>query len=183
MKQSTSFRIKELLDRIGRVSASQDWEDNLNPAQRSVLTYLVSANQFSKSPSNIADYMCTTRGTVSQTLKALERKGLVSQSQSSVDKRSISYEITVAGEKAIESSTELDAVLRAIDQKEGTILANSLEKLSRKFLEQREYRPFGICAECDHHTKSTKGAYCALLGVELSRDQSAKLCHEYVSKQ
>ena len=182
MKNATLIRVKALLDRIARVSASQDWVDNLNPAQRGVLTYLASANQFSRAPSNIAEYMCTTRGTASQTLKALERKGLVSPSPSIADKRSISYEVTAEGQKVIDSSTELDAVLNTIDQKEGAALVNSLEKLSRELIVQRGYKAFGICAECSYHQKTKKGLFCSLLNVDLTQDQSAKLCHEYVAK-
>ena len=182
MKKTTLFRIKALLDRIARVSASQDWIDNLNPAQRGALTYLANANQFSRAPSNIAEYMCTTRGTASQTLKALERKGLVSQSQSPADKRSISYDVTAAGQKAIENNTELDIVLSSLGQQEGSALAGSLEKLSRELIVQRGYKAFGICSECIYHKKSSKGLFCSLLSVELSQDQSTKLCHEYVAK-
>ena len=182
MKNDTLVRIKALLDRIARVSASQDWLDNLNPAQRGALTYLSNANQFSRAPSHVAEYMCTTRGTASQTLKALERKGLVSQSQSSADKRSISYEMTAEGRKVIDSDNELDEVLSAIDQKEGAALAGTLEKLSSELIVHRGYKAFGVCSECSYHKKTAKGYFCNLLSVELEHEQTSKLCHEYVEK-
>ena len=182
MKRATSIRLKALLDRISRLSTSEDWSNSLNPTQRAVLSYLASANQFSRAPSNIAEYMCTTRGTTSQTLKALERKGLVCQFQSSADKRSISFDITTEGMEVLSKDSRLDATLRTIDQEEGVELSRSLESIAHQLLAQRGYKAFGICSECKYHSKSAKGRYCALLEVPLTTRQSGELCHEHVPK-
>jgi DNA-binding MarR family transcriptional regulator len=86
----------------------------LNAAQRGALAYLARANQFSRAPSNVADYLCTTRGTASQTLKALERKGFVVKVVSPADKRSIAYDITEKGQLALETPSALDAALATL---------------------------------------------------------------------
>lgn len=89
--------IRDLLDRVLRTSAAEDWTEDISPSQRAVLSYLSRANRYSRAPSQVADYLSATRGTVSQTLKTLARKGLVSEQRSEKDKRSISYKISEIG--------------------------------------------------------------------------------------
>ena len=100
-KARTHHEARALLDRVFRVFSSEEWEEGINPAQRAALAYLARANRFSRSPSHVAEYLNSTRGTVSQTLKALTRKGLVAEHPSTTDKRSISYDVTPAGTKLL----------------------------------------------------------------------------------
>ena len=90
-------RTHDLVDRLYRLNAAGDWADTLNPTQRMALAYLARANRFSRCPSHVAEYMALTRGTASQTLKALVRKKLIRSQRSSKDGRSISYQVTEQG--------------------------------------------------------------------------------------
>ncbi len=94
-------QIRGLITRLARIDAGEGWADDLNPAQRAALDYLGQANRFSRSPSHVAEYLGTTRGTMSQTLKVLVRKGYVTELRSEADKRTISYALTQAGRNAI----------------------------------------------------------------------------------
>ena len=78
-------RTQDLVDRLYRLNAARDWADTLNPTQRMALAYLARANRFSRCPSHVAEYMALTRGTASQTLKALVRKKLIRSQRSSKD--------------------------------------------------------------------------------------------------
>lgn len=180
MNQSTTQRINSLLDRLVRVTASQNWSDSLNPAQRAVLIYLSTANAFSRAPSIIAEYMCTTRGTTSQTLKALERKGLVSRTESPTDKRSITYNVSDLGLSAIRDMEDFDDILENISPQESSNLLLSLESILQQLLAVREYKPFGICNNCKYHEKTSSGQNCSLLKIELSNKQATQLCHEQI---
>lgn len=172
-------RIRELLDRLSRTLAAHEWSDDLNPAQRSALDYLSRANDYSRAPSNVADYLCTTRGTASQTLKALERKGFISQIRSAADKRSIRYDVTKAGLAALETPSPLDAVLKALPGEKTAQLNALLESTARGMLKQQGYRSFGVCNSCRHHTQAKGGPYCALLQVQLSPAETHRICHEH----
>ena len=74
---SQSRTLTDLLDRLARLHLASRRDDALNPAQAAALDYLARANRFSRMPSAVADYLAATRGTVSQTLKALAAKGLI----------------------------------------------------------------------------------------------------------
>ncbi len=181
MTEADPARIRELIDRLARVSAAEDWNDSLNPAQRAALAYLARANRFSRQPSHVADYLSTTRGTASQTLKSLERKGLIAARPSASDRRSLSYELTAEGAAALGAPRDLDAVLDELDPGEASALQASLEGTLGGLLARRGYRSFGVCNSCKHHRKTKGGARCALLGIPLRKEEVNALCHEHSS--
>ena len=94
---SDTRALSELILRLARLELAGAWQDDLNPAQRAALAYLARANRFSRAPSQVADYLGTTRGTVSQTLKALDSKGHIAAEAAPGDRRSIRYRVTDRG--------------------------------------------------------------------------------------
>ncbi|MCE3256092.1 MAG: transcriptional regulator, MarR family, partial [Nitrobacter vulgaris] len=72
----------------------------LNPAQWEALRYLSRANRFSRTPAALAGYV-GSRGTISQTLIALEQKGLASRQSSRRDGRSVELALTRRGEAVL----------------------------------------------------------------------------------
>ena len=74
--------IRDLIDRLTRLAAAEEWNGPLNPSQFAALNYLARANRFSRATSHVADFLATTRGTASQTLKALSRKELIAETSS-----------------------------------------------------------------------------------------------------
>ena len=97
MKHESHEQIRDLIDRLSRITASEHWVADLNPAQLAALSYLEKANQYSRAPSQIAEYLSAMRGTVSGTLKALTRKGLIEEHKSETDRRRTSFTITKTG--------------------------------------------------------------------------------------
>jgi len=177
MTANEQNRIRELIDRISRINAADDWSGEINPSQWTALSYLARANRFSRTPSQVADYMAATRGTVSQTLKALARKNLVRETRSDRDKRSISYTVTDSGAALVD---EIETASRPTlkDTDTATLLAG-LEDLVRTSLKQRGMRPFGICRTCRHHRKTGSGGYCTLLQETLTQPETGQICHEH----
>ncbi|MBO0335077.1 MarR family transcriptional regulator [Sneathiella sp. CAU 1612] len=174
-------RIKELIERLDRITAADEWGDDINPTQWTALSYLSRANSFSRSPSHVADFMTTTRGTVSQTLKALARKGLITEIRSEHDKRSISYSITEKGEKLFKKESTIEEAALQLGGEEVSTLLAGLEALARTALKQRGYKSFGVCDTCSYHRKEAEGGYCNLLNLPLSPPQTKQICHEHTS--
>jgi DNA-binding MarR family transcriptional regulator len=79
---STALEAAYLIDRLDRLTRSGGSIAELNPAQWEALRYLSRANRFSRTPAALAGYVGSTRGTISQTLIALEQKGLASRQSS-----------------------------------------------------------------------------------------------------
>ena len=159
-----------LLDRMARLMQAGAWARGLNPAQASALAYLARANRFSRSPSHVADYLGTTRGTASQTLQALARKGLVQADPSWADRRSVSYRVTAQGR----SADETEALPPGLSSPEQATLDHLLERMARGLTAGG--RSFGLCASCTYHRP---GPACALMQIALAPEEAHQLCHEH----
>lgn len=170
-----------LIDRAARLGASEDWADNLNPAQRAALAYLAQANRFSRAPSHVADWLGATRGTVSQTLRALDAKGLITSTRGDEDKRAIRYDLTEAGQMAAARVTGLDRALAQLSDEHRKALELALGSALRGLLRERDGRAFGVCRTCRHHQAAPDGGYCDLLNVQLAASETVELCHEHAA--
>ena len=159
--------------------AAEGWGEDLNPTQRAALAYLARANRFSRAPSHVADYLSATRGTVSQTLKALERKGLVRAAPSDGDRRSIAYVPTPEGAAIAARGGAVDAALADLPAPTAAALTDGLAELTRDVLARRGGRSFGMCRTCRHHDPRGPGGFCMLLGVDLDPPETRQLCHEH----
>ncbi|MBM3620028.1 MAG: MarR family transcriptional regulator [Alphaproteobacteria bacterium] len=174
----------QLIDRLERLARSGEARHGVNPAQWEALRYLAQANRFSRTPAALADYLASTRGTVSQTLIALEGKGLVARRQSARDKRSVDLDLTDAGRRVLvdDPLQELARDLRKGDSDEG--LAAAVEVLRdalRRALRRNGSRPFGVCHACRHFQKNASGRgrhHCALIDEPLSEEDSGLICTE-----
>ena len=173
--------ISALLDRLIRIIASEGWDGDLNPAQTAALSYLARANRFSRSPSAVAEYLGATRGTVSQTLKALHRKGLVEESPNPADKRSISYRLTQSGEALVRRRHQLQDVLDALPEKDRSALETHLGQVVGTALKARGLKTFGACKTCRHHQVKGSQFHCALLDLPLRQEEADQICVEQTS--
>lgn len=172
--------VRELIIRLARLESASGWKGDLNPAQRSALSYLGRANKFSRSPSHVADYLGTTRGTTSQSLKALERKGYLFEEQSETDRRSISYSLTERGITVHDEISLLDLSLSTLSSRNRKELGKALQSILHKVVEKNDGRPFGLCKECIHHKKTNQERFCALLSQPLDSDEAEQICSEQV---
>jgi len=176
-----SLHTRDLIYRLARLDSAQDWIGDLNPTQRAMLGYLGQANRFSKSPSHVAEYLGTTRGTATQSLKSLHHKGYVTERRSEVDKRVISYELTEAGREMSGTTTPIETALSSLGKKDRQTLKQALQGVLLTVLATNKGREFGLCKNCKHHQGRDNGAYCALLNVVLTRDEVEQICHEQIS--
>ncbi|MEQ1865602.1 MAG: MarR family transcriptional regulator [Micropepsaceae bacterium] len=192
MKKSDSLptpnalRAAHLIERIGRVVRAGDHASGLNPAQAEALRYLARANRFSRTPAALADFLGSTRGTVSQTLLSLEAKGLIERRANARDGRSVTLELTKAG-KAFLRSDPVRTLAAAIDASGADApLADHLEATLREAIAQRGGRAFGVCHACRHFRRDQRtGAaphYCALLDEPLSESGSLLICAEQTAQ-
>ena len=173
------FELHDQLDRLARLHAAGSRSEALNPTQAAALRFLARANRFSRAPSQVADYLAATRGTVSQTLKALARKGLIHETPSPGDGRSVSYALTPTGVEALACDTELLAALREIDETARRGLAEGTNAVLRRMIARTGNRGFGLCRRCRHHRIDLGQRRCALLDLALAAEEADQLCHEF----
>lgn len=174
-----------LIDRLERLARAGERIGGLNPAQWEALRYLARANRFSRTPAALADYLASTRGTVSRTLASLESKGYVSRSSSARDGRSVEFALTPEAKKALRGDP-LHSIAHDIEQATGGNAADILESLRRTLrsaIARNEGRAFGGCFSCRHfrsgiRPESRTPHHCALLDAPLSDADSRAICVE-----
>jgi DNA-binding MarR family transcriptional regulator len=174
--------VKQAIKRLARIDESDGWSANLNPAQRAALEYIDRANRFSRQPSHVAQFLGSTRGTVTQTLKALARKGYIVGKPSLIDKRSISYDLTDLGRDVVAAPGVLGNSLEGVSPDEVIQLAGNLRGVLEKVIADNGLRSFGICKNCVHFQSQRGGGHCRLLDATLSKLDSLQICHEQVQK-
>lgn len=148
------------LERLARLMRSANHGDGLNPAQWEALRYLTKANRFSNSPGALTLYLGATKGTISQTVKALERKGHISKTVRTNEKRSVALVLTPKGEDAI-SRDPLMALahdISALGPKTKRRFDKGLSELLFQEVQRQEAPSFGTCHDCRFFRASISGA-------------------------
>lgn len=173
-----------LIDRLERLARLGE-DEPLNAAQWEALRYLARANRFSRTPALLADYLGSTRGTVSRTLAALEAKGYVERVPSARDGRSVELALTKLAEEALKRDPLL-ALAEDIERATGdgaAALADALRRTLRHAIARNGGRAFEACFSCRHfragvHASLRAPHHCALLDEPLSDADGTAICAE-----
>lgn len=177
-------KITTLLERLARIIQNDAYRLELKPTQWEALRFFNKANRFSASPSGLTGYLGITKGTVSQTINALERKGLIKKIPDGKDKRQVTIKTTAKGKKVL-AEDPLESI-REISNDLDIRLANNTEEgltqILQALLEKGQGRPFEICNGCRHfqsHVKDGNPHRCGLLAVPLTENDSHAYCIEF----
>ena len=173
-----------LLERLARIINNDAGSSDIKPAQWEALRFFSQANRFSRTPSALTAYLGVTKGSVSQTINALERKGYLMKATEPGDRRSVNIELTVQG-RALLKNNPLQALLPAMDKMNMAELKTfntTLRGLLTEALTARAGRPFGVCKTCRFFKRNAVNGNphrCGLLDVPLSVDDSELICREH----
>jgi DNA-binding MarR family transcriptional regulator len=175
------------LERLARLMRAREHGEDLNPAQWEALRFLSRANRFSNSPSALTRYLGATKGTVSQTLIALERKGYITRGLRDGAKKSISLTLTGKGQDALARDPWADLARAAEDLggKTKRRLHRGLAELLDQELKRSGHASFGVCATCRFfrergRSDDAKGPHlCMLFEDALSEDDAQRICREH----
>ncbi|PVZ50398.1 MarR family winged helix-turn-helix transcriptional regulator [Thalassobacter stenotrophicus] len=177
----TPDQIAELLVHIGRAARSEDAGSALTAAQWTCLRFFARANGSTRTPSGFASFQATTRGTASQTIKSLERMGLVTGTRSDRDRRSVSFDLTDRGSETLvqDPLRDLIDVIDTLGTVERDRFLATLSQLASTLAIRRDLPAFGTCQDCSHYAQSGDTAYCACMAAELAVEDIPKLCASY----
>ena len=175
------------LERLSRLMRAREHEDGLNPAQWEALRYLARANRFSNSPGALTRFLGATKGTISQTVMALERKGLVSKTARDGEKRSVAMTLTDAGRAALARDpwALLAADAEDLGGKTRRRLARGLRELLAAELQRGSHQSFGQCRTCRYFREKGRDRdaggphLCMLLEQPLSKADAERICVEH----
>ena len=183
----------ELLLLVGRLVQADGYEGELSPAQWMALRFFARANSFSRTPSAFAEFQATTRGTASQTIKALEAVGYLVRQRSQADGRSVTLRLTDKGHEVV-ARDPFEALVRAVgslNAQEQAAMRDALHHVLTTVAADGAHRHFGVCQDCAYlsgemyrdSTRASRSALeCLLFGVPIEPDDAGLLCAHFQPK-
>lgn len=176
----------DLIERMAALLRSEErkkcTELGLQPVHLQILDYLSRCNRYSDTPAALTNYLGMTRGTVSQTLLLLMKKGFISKTVDVNDRRMIHLSLLAEGEAVLKKarSSELFHQAASIFKENdyvnhNDIFANALTSLQKA----NKSQSFGLCKTCRYFTESSSGFICGLTKESLSQSDSGKICQEH----
>lgn len=181
--QSDPASVSSLIDRVGRMARGLQFSAGLNPAQWESLRFLANANLRSRTPSSLSRFLGSTKGTASQTLIALEAKGLIRRVQDRRDRRVAILEVTEGGHRQLDGDPlrALERAVAGLPPQTRASLAKGLSALTQALCEHNGWPAIGVCCRCGHFQGSGAqgSARCGLANAELAADDSDRHCIDF----
>ena len=161
--------IHDLIERLGNlvradVRAACNKHD-VRPVQLEALGVLTQCNRYSDTPQAGAEYLGLTKGTVSQTLKVLEKKGLLRKYNDAGDKRLVHLKPTARGRRLVQRAVPAESLTLGVEKlsnAERLVTVESLRILLRSMQQANDLRTFAPCNTCRFNHKREEGYFCKL---------------------
>lgn len=169
-------RISSLFRAELRTSAAAH---DLKLVQLEALVYFANANRYSDTASALTEYLGLTKGTTSQTIQALERRGLLEKHADDQDGRILHCRLTRAGAAIVDEAFPVEwgsasrEELRAAE-------ASAIQLLAR-LQAARGHRSFGQCSTCRMFQRNGARFTCGLTGEPLTKRDSLQICREHAA--
>ncbi|GAA3063897.1 MarR family transcriptional regulator [Rhizobium viscosum] len=191
-KDPTSIdnRISEGLTRIAIAMRSDEWSKaekaGLKPTQLAILEFL--AGRDSARVKEIAAHLGVSQPTATDSIAALERKGLVAKASAPGDKRATAIHITAEGKAAFGSVSPIETAAmeaaRSLSPGEQEGLLLSLVKMIRHLQEADAIPIQRMCTSCRYfrpyqHSGAAKPHHCNFVNAAFGRNELRIDCRDH----
>ncbi len=153
----------------------------LKLVQLEALVYLAMANRYSDTSSAVAEYLAITKGTASQTLNALERRGLITRVPDAEDRRVVHCHLTDEGNAVADDAFPAPGLPSLAPDRQDAVEAAAVELL-RALQAGRGFRSFGQCRTCALFERRGSRFWCGLTQERLSTPDSLRICREHTTE-
>jgi len=180
------YLVHDLIERLGNLVRADVravcHASGVRPVQLEALHYLTQCNRYSDTPQAVAEYLGLTKGTVSQTLKVLEEKGLLKKRSDPGDKRVVHLTPTASGRRLVERVVPSDLLAMGVgrlSKSEQQATGEALRLLLRSVQKANSLRTFAPCHSCRFNQKIDDGYLCELTQESLTADDVVLICREH----
>jgi DNA-binding MarR family transcriptional regulator len=172
------------LERLSRLLRQASQTPGLNPAQWEALRYLARANFLSNTPGALARYLGATKGTTSQTVLALIKKGLVTKTMRSADARSVILKVNEAGEKILQNDPlqNIEKSISDLKPKIAKRFAKAVQEILNNEIQRQNEPRFGTCKGCTHAAREEGAGHCQEMKMIIPEAETLKLCFYHQPK-
>jgi DNA-binding MarR family transcriptional regulator len=190
--QSTESKIVASLERISQAFRVLLWQESkeyaLSPIQVQVLIFLLHHDEQKRKVSYLAEEFNMTKATISDTVKTLELKELITKNYESHDTRSYIIHLTQKGKDVAEkTSLFTEEIRKPIDNlhendKESMLL--SLFDIIHHLNKSDVITIQRMCLSCSFYKSTAQGQkhFCKLLNQDLLTTDLRLDCPEYLMK-
>ena len=186
MDMQDDAKIQSLIERLGNLmrAGARLEGGGLEPVHREILGYLSVCNRYSDTPAGVTDYLGATKGTTSQSIGVLERKGLLKKRPDKEDGRVVHLGLTARGRRMAGGDAVPEAfagALAEMEPREKETLALLLSKILTGLQRRNGGRTFGVCRTCKFFRENAlpRSHQCGLTLEPLSDGDSLKICREH----
>ena len=176
----------DLIERMSALIRSEErkkcTELGLQPVHLQILDYLSRCNRYSDTPAALTNYLGMTRGTVSQTVLLLVKKGFIKKTADAADRRMVHLSLLTDGSAILKQARTSDLFSQAaLLFKEHDFINNEdmFIKALTALQKANKSQSFGLCKTCRYFTTTSGGFTCGLTKEKLSQSDSEKICQEH----
>lgn len=185
MLNLSTFKLIERISTLIRAEERRKYAAlGLQPIHVHVLDYLNNCNSYSNTAAAITEFFGLTKGSVSQTLQVLERKGYVEKHLDSEDGRVTHLCLTSKGEEVLVFTSNDDIVEQAqhaVNAKQYKTLDEALRMTLFALQRNGHAKSFGSCNTCIHFNIEDNHYICSVTHLPVYRIETHKICREHVA--
>ncbi|MFO1032776.1 MAG: helix-turn-helix domain-containing protein [Hyphomicrobiales bacterium] len=176
--ESSAADIRVRLERLSRLIRQGGHAGGLLPVHWEILRFLARASRHAAAPGGITAYLALTKGTTSQSLSQLVRKGLVTRQKLAADARQQRLGLTPAAHALLAKDPllTLEAAIASLGGKTRRRLDRGLADLLDQQIRQQELARFGTCESCKLLLTGDGGTFCGKDKLPLSAAELGLLC-------
>lgn len=176
----------DLLERLGNLIRADGRavcnEYGMRPVQLEALSFLTQCNRYSDTPQAVTEFLGLTKGTVSQTLKVLEQKGLLRKQGDARDKRLVHLKPTAKGLRLVERALPAKSLALGFEKlatSENQAVVEQLRLLLHAVQRANGLKTFAPCHSCRFNMQRAAGFFCQLTQEPLAESDITLLCREH----
>jgi DNA-binding MarR family transcriptional regulator len=178
--------VYKLIERMAALIRSEErkrcTEMGLQVVHLQVMDYLSRCNKYSNTPVALTNYLGMTKGTVSQTLLLLERKGFIRKEADLTDKRMVHLYLTEEGKLMLSQAHPSDLFSHAglfLEAHHPDLTEEPFINALTALQKAHKSNSFGLCKTCKFFTHTKEGFLCGLTKETLTQSDSEKICQEH----
>jgi MarR family transcriptional regulator, negative regulator of the multidrug operon emrRAB len=160
------FVLLDLVERLGNLMRAElrriGAEHGLQVVHLQALVYLHRANRYSNTPQALAEFLHLTKGTVSQSLMLLDRRGLIERYEDEVDRRVVRLRLSSLGEQLVAGAQVGGQWQDATREISANRIRNGVSALRETlFMLQLDNggRTFGVCHSCAYLQRESQRVF------------------------
>jgi len=177
MSQSINQKITYGLERIAKAFRVLLWEESklhkISPIQIQILLFCASHKKENLKVSFLANEFDLTKATISDSIKVLIKKELLSKEINPSDSRSFTVQLTEKGNEIVKKTKGFSSVLtQSIDtlsKLEKENLLNNILHIIHQLNKQKIISIQRMCFTCYHYEKKGNNHFCNLLNKSLEK--------------